>query len=85
MTPEKVYIGIDLNDERAMVSLFYEGMKQVETVSAVPGEERFQIPLAVFCTGQGNYYYGEEALRRQDRALYVYLLAFFRRRWIRSM
>lgn len=68
MTPEKVYIGIDLNDERAMVSLFYEGMKQVETVSAVPGEERFQIPLAVFCTGQGNYYYGEEALRRQDRA-----------------
>ena len=50
-----------------MVSLFHEGMREVETVSSVPGEEHYQIPTAIFCTGQGNYFYGEEALRRQDR------------------
>lgn len=67
MTPEKLYIGIDLYNERAMVSLFHEGMQGIETVSLVPGEEHYQIPAAVFCTSQGNYYYGDEALRRQDR------------------
>ena len=67
MAQEKLFIGIDLNNERAMVSLFHEGMQEVETVSSVPGEEHYQIPAAVFCTGQGNYFYGDEALRRQDR------------------
>ena len=67
MAQEKLFIGIDLNYERAMVSLFHEGMQEVETVSSVPGEEHYQIPAAVFCTGQGNYFYGDEALRRQDR------------------
>ena len=67
MAQEKLFIGIDLNNERAMVSPFHEGMQEVETVSSVPGEEHYQIPAAVFCTGQGNYFYGDEALRRQDR------------------
>ncbi|MCD8109704.1 MAG: DUF5716 family protein [Clostridiales bacterium] len=64
---KKLFIGIDLNDEKAMVSFFSEEMKRPETVSTVSGEERFQIPTAVFCTGQGNYFYGEEAIKRQNR------------------
>lgn len=68
MTPEKLFIGIDLNDERAMVSLFHEGMREIETVSSVPGGDHFQIPTAVFGSRQGHYCYGEEALRRRDRA-----------------
>lgn len=63
----KFFTGIDLNDEKAMVSFFSGDMKRPETISTVSGEERFQIPTAVFCTGQGNYFYGEEAIKRQDR------------------
>ncbi|MCC8029739.1 MAG: DUF5716 family protein [Lachnospiraceae bacterium] len=63
----RLFIGIDLNDEKAMVSFFTEEMKRPETVSTIPGEERFQIPTAIFCTGQGNYFYGEEAIKRQER------------------
>ncbi len=62
----KLFIGIDLNSSRAMVSLFYEGMAEPETVSTVPGEEHFRIPTAVFCSEQGKYYYGDEAVRRRD-------------------
>ncbi len=62
----KLFIGIDLNDSRAMVSLYYEGMPEPETVSTVPGEEHFRIPTAVFCSESGKYYYGDEAVRRRD-------------------
>ncbi len=62
----KLFIGIDLNDSRAMVSLYYEEMKEPETVSTVPAEEHFRIPTAVFCSEQGRYYYGDEAERRRD-------------------
>lgn len=64
---KKLFIGIDLNNDRAMISLFHEGMHEIETISAAPGEERYQIPTAIYCTDQGNFYYGDEALRRQDR------------------
>ncbi len=62
----KLYIGIDLNYDRAMVSLFYEGMEEPETVSTIPAEEHFRIPTAVFSTEQGSVYYGDEAVRRRD-------------------
>lgn len=67
MPKKNLYIGIDLNNERAMISLYHEGMHEVQTVSAVPGEERYQIPTAVFVSDQGGYFYGHEALRRQNR------------------
>ncbi len=61
-----LFIGIDLNNIRAMVSLFYQGMAEPETVSTVPGEERFSIPAAVYCSEDGNYFYGDEAIKRQE-------------------
>ncbi len=61
-----LFIGIDLNNARAMVSLFLEGMEQPETVSTVPGEERYSIPTAVYCDEEGKYFYGDEAVKRQD-------------------
>lgn len=64
---KKLFIGIDLNNDRAMISLFHEGMSEIETISVTPGEERYQIPLAIYCTNQGNFYYGDEALKRQER------------------
>ncbi len=62
----KLFIGIDLNDARAMVSLFHEGMAEPQTVSTVEGEERFRIPTAVFCSDAGKYYYGDEAVKRRN-------------------
>lgn len=69
MEPNKMlFIGIDLNNIRAMVSLFYQGMAEPETVSTVPGEERYSIPTAVYVSGEGNYFYGDEAVKRQENA-----------------
>ncbi|MCD8216749.1 MAG: DUF5716 family protein [Clostridiales bacterium] len=64
---KKLFIGIDLNQERAMVTLYHEGIAEMETVSTIPEQNHYQIPLAVFCTGQGNYFYGDEAVKRQNR------------------
>ncbi len=64
---KKLFIGIDLNQERAMLTFFHEGMKEMETISTIQGEDHCLIPTAVFCTGQGNYFYGDEARKRQDR------------------
>lgn len=64
---KKLFIGIDLNDDRAMVSLLPEGMADVETISTEPGAERYQIPTSVFVSDRGSYYYGEEAIKRQER------------------
>lgn len=64
---KNLFIGIDLNNDRAMISLFHEGMREAETISTIPGDEKYQIPTAIYSTGQGNFYYGDEALRRQDR------------------
>ncbi len=65
---KKLFIGIDLNQERAMVTFFHEGTAEMETISTIPGQDHCQIPLAVFCTGQGNFFYGEEAVKRQNRS-----------------
>ncbi len=44
---QQLYIGIDLNDNYAMVSFATTSHQEPETVSAVAGSEIFQIPLAV--------------------------------------
>lgn len=65
MKPGKIYIGIDLTETYAMVSLFGSGMKEPKTI-AVGGEERYGIPLAMYLSGSGKTFYGEEALRRRE-------------------
>lgn len=64
---ENVYIGIDLNNEKAMVSLFHAGMREPETIAAHPGTDLYAIPAVVYRSGSGKYYYGEEAIKRKDR------------------
>ncbi len=65
-TNNKLFIGIDLNNMRAMVSLYFEEMEEPETVSTIPGEEHFRIPTAVFCLDNGKYFYGDEAVKRRN-------------------
>ncbi len=62
---KELYIGIDLGYDRAMVSLYHTGMTEPETVSTIPGEEKYQIPTAIFTGKKGGIYYGEEAVRRE--------------------
>ena len=56
------YLGIDLNDKTAMVSYYYQGMKEPETVSTVAGDEVYSIPVVLAKRkGIGQWYYGDEA------------------------
>lgn len=58
------YIGIDINDEYAMISSFQKKNDEPETVSTVAGSERFQIPTLLSKRPSiGQWYYGEEARR----------------------
>lgn len=58
----RYYLGIDLDDENAVISFFQSNMKEPETVSTVAGSEVFQIPLLLTKkTGIGQWFIGEEA------------------------
>lgn len=58
----KIYIGIDLDGDAAMVSFAYAGCEP-ETVSPMAGSEIFAIPLAICLKIDGGWAYGEEARR----------------------
>lgn len=56
------YIGIDLDDENAVISYYELNMKEPETLSTVAGSEVFQIPvLLTKKKGIGQWFIGEEA------------------------
>lgn len=58
------YLGIDLDDQNAVVSYYELNMKEPETLSMVAGSEVFQIPvLLTKKTGIGQWFIGEEAKR----------------------
>lgn len=61
-TGKKIYVGIDLDGDVAMVSFAYEG-SEPETVSPMAGSEIFAIPLAICLKKDGTWAYGEEARR----------------------
>lgn len=61
-TGKKIYIGIDLDGDVAMVSFSYAGCEP-ETVSPLAGSEIFAIPLAICLKKNGGWAYGEEARR----------------------
>ena len=61
-TGKKIYIGIDLDGDTAMVSFAYDGCEP-ETVSPLAGSELFAIPLAICLKKNGGWAYGEEARR----------------------
>lgn len=57
-------LGIDLNDEFAMVSYFQSNMEEPETVSMTAGSEIYQIPAVLAKRSNVSvWYYGDEAKR----------------------
>ncbi|MBO5070122.1 MAG: hypothetical protein J6C37_07150 [Roseburia sp.] len=56
------YLGIDLDDENAVVSFFQLNMREPETVSTVAGSEMFQIPMLLAKRSDvGQWYIGDDA------------------------
>lgn len=61
---EPYFLGIDLNNQYAMISFFQLNMKEPETVSTVAGSELYQIPLILGKKKNiGQWYIGDEAKR----------------------
>lgn len=62
------YVGIDLDDENAVISCYEQNKKEPETFGMVAGSEVYQIPTVVTKKkGIGQWYIGDEA-RRAARA-----------------
>lgn len=56
------YLGIEINDEYAMVSYYQPNMEEPVSVSTIAGGERFKIPtLLAKRKNLGMWYYGDEA------------------------
>ena len=56
------YIGIDMDDDNAVISYYKNGMREPETLSMIAGSEIYQIPVAlVKKRGIGQWFIGEEA------------------------
>ncbi|MCI5492876.1 MAG: DUF5716 family protein [Lachnospiraceae bacterium] len=58
----KLYVGLDIGTEYAMLSYYAADMIEPETVSRVAGSEVYQIPMLLYKrSGIGQWFYGEEA------------------------
>ena len=64
MEKTSYYLGIDLDNDNAVISYFQLNMKEPETVSTVAGSAVYQIPLILAKKhGIGQWFIGEEAKR----------------------
>ena len=67
-TNSKFYLGIDLNDQYAMISYFNTEMPEPQTASVIAGSEDYLIPLLLAKRKEmGQWYFGEEALKRAKK------------------
>lgn len=63
----KLYIGIDLREESAMLSYFHSGMERPATISFVAGSNDYRLPMLMGKRkGIGHWCYGNEAVRMQQ-------------------
>ena len=74
------YLGIDLNDQFAMISFFQSNMNEPNTVSTIAGKEEYQIPLVLAKRkGLGQWYYGEDARKLAKTSEVICVDALLRR------
>lgn len=57
----QLYIGIDLNASRAVISFYRADLTEPKEAASVADSNRQEFPLAVLRMNNGKYYYGEEA------------------------
>ena len=57
-------LGIDINDQYAVVSYLADGMREPESISIIAGQDAYRVPtLVARKMGSPQWYYGEEARR----------------------
>ncbi len=68
-TNSKFYLGIDLNDQYAMINYFNTEMPEPQTASVIAGSEDYLIPLLLAKKRKemGQWYFGAEALKRAKK------------------
>ena len=67
-----IVIGYDLCKQFAQISYCFLDDKNVETLSAFSGEEKFNIPLCLRKRdGVNQWYFGREALEAKDDGFFV--------------
>ena len=64
----QLYIGIDLNASRAVISFYRADLTEPKEAASVADSNRQEFPLAVLRMNNGKYYYGEEALHFRPEA-----------------
>ena len=68
MTKRFYYVGVDLDDDNAVVTCYKSGMEEPETLSLIEGSEVFLIPALIYKTEESGYWrIGEEAKREAGR------------------
>lgn len=71
-------LGIDISDERALISYINPGDKSPVTVSKVYGEENYVFPMAIAKrSGIGQWLIGDDALGKKDDKDYSIVTGFF--------
>ena len=60
----KIYIGIDLDDNRALVSFLAEGEQEPVSASAQKTEETYCFPTSLYIGKSERYLYGAEAEKK---------------------
>lgn len=61
----KLYIGIDMDDSRALVSFLREGEKEPVSISLQKPEETYRFPTSLYIGKGGHYLYGAEAEKKR--------------------
>lgn len=61
---KKLYIGIDLDDNRALVSFFGQGEKEPISISVQKPEETYCFPTSLYIGKSQRYLYGAEAEKK---------------------
>lgn len=64
----KLYIGIDMDEDRALISFLREGEKSPVSVGKQIPEETYRYPTSLFIGRGGNYLYGSEAEKKRRSA-----------------
>lgn len=76
----RLYLGLELNQDFAMISSCIDPAAEPETISRVTGSEQYQIPV-MLCKrrGIGQWFYGDEAQRIADEREVIVVDDLYRR------
>lgn len=79
-----LYMGIDLTDEQAMVSLFGRGMEEPETIMTGASKERYGIPVAMYLADSGHIFMGKKHCGERRILRVIFLIICISGHWMKQ-